>query len=304
MIDTNLFAGTDGGGGVFLSTDNGTSWTAANDGLTDTHIQALAVSGSNLFAGTYGGGVFHSTNYGASWVSANVGLPRANYDTTQYASIAFLAVIGTNLVAATSNTSYNGGSPTYYGGIFLSTNSGANWTHVRNELPTTPILALVASGTNLFAGTDGAVFLSTNSGANWTPASNGFPSSDVGVLAVSGTNLFGTTDGAVWRRPLSEMITGVDVSPSEIPKGFTLEQNYPNPFNPSTTIQYALPHRTHVALTVYNTLGQQVAELINGEMDAGHHEVRFDGSRLASGVYFYRIQAGAFIGVKRLALVR
>ena len=83
-----------------------------------------------------------------------------------------------------------------------------------------------------------------------------------------------------------------------------LQQNYPNPFNPSTRIQYALPHRSYVTLTVFNALGQRVATLVNGEVEAGYHEVTFNASTLASGVYFYRIQAGNFNRVKKLVLLK
>ena len=73
---TNLFAGTYGG--VFLSTNNGTSWTQVNTGLTNTNVRSLAVSGTNLFAGTEGGGVFLSTNNGTSWTQVNTGLTNTN----------------------------------------------------------------------------------------------------------------------------------------------------------------------------------------------------------------------------------
>ena len=92
--------------------------------------------------------------------------------------------------------------------------------------------------------------------------------------------------------------------PPPLPNNFSLEQNYPNPFNPTTTIRYALPHRSNVTLSLFNMLGQQVAMLVNADQDAGNHEVRFDGTRLASGVYFYQLRAGDFIDTKKLLLVR
>lgn len=89
-----------------------------------------------------------------------------------------------------------------------------------------------------------------------------------------------------------------------LPSDITLHQNYPNPFNPSTTIRYGLPSREHVTLTVFNTLGQQVSVLQEGDQDAGYHEVKFDGQDLPSGVYFCRIQVGVFTDTKKLLLVR
>jgi hypothetical protein len=86
--------------------------------------------------------------------------------------------------------------------------------------------------------------------------------------------------------------------------GFNVYQNYPNPFNPSTSIRYALPERSNVTLTVYNTLGQEVATLVQGEKEAGHHEAVLDASGLSSGVYFYRLTAGAFTETKRMLLLR
>jgi hypothetical protein len=77
-----------------------------------------------------------------------------------------------------------------------------------------------------------------------------------------------------------------------IPAKFSLEQNYPNPFNPSTKIQYNLPENSFVSLKVYNIIGKEVANLVNGVVAAGTHEVLFDASKLNSGVYFYTIKTG------------
>jgi hypothetical protein len=88
------------------------------------------------------------------------------------------------------------------------------------------------------------------------------------------------------------------------PRAAELLQNYPNPFNPSTTIRYALPQRSRTTLTVFNTLGQQVATLVNDTQEAGNHDVRFDGSGLASGVYFYRLTAGEYVNTKKLLVIK
>jgi hypothetical protein len=88
------------------------------------------------------------------------------------------------------------------------------------------------------------------------------------------------------------------------PEGFSLSQNYPNPFNPSTTIRYGLPERSRVSLAVYNTLGQQVTVLQNGEQEAGYYDAKFDASTLPSGVYFSRLQAGSYVETRKLCLVR
>ncbi len=104
---------------------------------------------------------------------------------------------------------------------------------------------------------------------------------------------------------LSRVVTGVDQGPEHgIPTEYRLEQNYPNPFNPSTTIRYGLPQRSQVILRVFTTLGQKVAELVNGEIEAGYHEAQFGGGTLASGVYLYRLQAGGFVQTKRLLLLK
>lgn len=85
---------------------------------------------------------------------------------------------------------------------------------------------------------------------------------------------------------------------------FQLYQNYPNPFNPSTTIGYELAQASFVTVTVYNALGQEVAQLVHEQQGAGVHNTVFHGNGMASGVYFYRLQAGEFVEMRKLVLVR
>ncbi len=112
-------------------------------------------------------------------------------------------------------------------------------------------------------------------------------------------------DGTVYySEPVTvEAVTGI-AEGIGVPAGLELMQNHPNPFNPSTTIRYGLPAQAHVTLTVFNSIGQQVAVLQNGEMDAGYHEVQFDAHGLPSGVYYYRLQGGAHSHSKKLLLLR
>ncbi len=85
---------------------------------------------------------------------------------------------------------------------------------------------------------------------------------------------------------------------------FALKQNYPNPFNPTTEISFDVPKESRVKLSVYNALGQKVADLLNEKLSAGTHHVRFDGSNLTSGIYFYRMQSNGFTAIKKMILMK
>jgi photosystem II stability/assembly factor-like uncharacterized protein len=281
----DLFAGTYPGG-VFLSTNNGESWTSTNAGLTNNLIFDLAVSGAYLFAGTHGSGVFRSTDNGASWTDAGL----------QNLYAIDLAVSGTNLFAGTIGD-----------GVFRSTNNGASWT--LTNLGHSRIATLAVSDTNLFAGTYGSgVFLTTDNGTSWTHA--GLEGSVV-ALAVSGPYLFAANMNGVWRRPLSDLLTSAE-SATSIPSRCLLEQNYPNPFNPTTVVSCQLPVASKVRLVVYDLLGREVAVLMDETKEAGRYEVKFDGSRLASGAYICRMQATdpalrsgqAFVQTRKLFLLK
>ena len=104
--------------------------------------------------------------------------------------------------------------------------------------------------------------------------------------------------------PDLEVPTGIEKNENQSVKDYMLEQNYPNPFNPVTTIKYQLPVSGVVTLRVYDILGSEVKELVNGFQSAGIHSVKFDASRIASGVYFYRIRINNFISVKKMILVK
>jgi hypothetical protein len=100
-------------------------------------------------------------------------------------------------------------------------------------------------------------------------------------------------------------LTGIDgLQNGTIPVKYALEQNYPNPFNPSTVIEFRMPAAGIVSLKVYNILGQEVKTLVDGMQPAGNYTYRFDGANLSTGVYFYRLQSGSFVQVRKMMLLK
>ena len=203
---SNLFAAPKGRG-VYLSTDNGTTWTQVNSGLTDTSVSAFLVSGTNIFAGVSSGKVFLSTNNGTNWTQTGV----LGSNTSELKSF---AVSGTNLFAGTLGS-----------GVYLSTDNGTSWT--QTSLRTDhEIYALAFSGTNLFAALNGSggVYLSTDNGTSWAAVNSGLADSSATSLAVSGSSLFvgvrghiyvSTNNGTSWT-DASAGLTGWGVYPQSL----------------------------------------------------------------------------------------
>lgn len=283
----NVFAGTEGNGiGVFRSTDDGLTWSPSGNGLVNPGVKGVAVGSSTIWAAT-DGGVSRSTSNGLEWITANDGLTSANH-------VAHLCV-------ATNDTNTFVG--TEGDGIFLSTNNGGNWTSVNPGLEGMVVRSIVISGSKTFAGTSMGVYLFDKSHRSWELVSAPF---FVEKLAVGNSDLFVATYGSgLWRRPLSEMITSMEAQ--SLGAGTIrprLGQNYPNPFNPSTTIIYELQTSSDVRISVFDLLGREVSVLVNERRDAGLHEVKFDSSNLASGVYFCRLRVGDFVQSRKLLLSR
>jgi hypothetical protein len=121
----------------------------------------------------------------------------------------------------------------------------------------------------------------------------------------------------IMKREVLDIVSGVD-DENNLVSSFSLEQNYPNPFNPYTTIHYTIPNVTlsvssraesrdegsRVQLKVYDVLGNEVATLVNEYRSAGSYAVEFDASKLSSGIYFYKLQAGNFTATRKMVLIR
>jgi hypothetical protein len=190
-------------------------------------------------------------------------------------------------------------------GVFHSTDSGAHWIQSNSGMLSSFVtcLAINSSG-HIFAGTfSEGVYRSTDDGANWTTVNSGLTNDSVSSIAInpSGTIFVGTKNG-LFRSVQST--TAVRELSADGPISFSLDQNYPNPFNPSTTIRYELPRSSWVSLHVYSVLGQDVAALVNETRPAGVFTERFDAANLASGVYYYRLQAGDFVSTRKMVVLK
>ncbi|MGA2296961.1 MAG: T9SS type A sorting domain-containing protein [FCB group bacterium] len=192
----NTYAAIDGG--VFMTTDNGDTWIAKNNGLKGLNgfdILSIAISGNYIFAGTWYDGIFLSTDKGENWVQKSNGLPywinHGGIDSIIYDEhINTITISGNNIFAGTGQ------------GVFLSTNNGDNWIVKNNGIPTfdsiynaMDINSIVINGNNIFAGTRYGIFLSNDNGDNWIARNYGLIVNDTVVysIAINGINLYAGT---------------------------------------------------------------------------------------------------------------
>jgi photosystem II stability/assembly factor-like uncharacterized protein len=212
-VGSKVFTGTDDGG-IFITTNNGTNWIINNTGMTFLNVNRLESAGPNLYAGTfYNTGIFVSTNDGANWVYT--GLNHQTYfrslvisGSNIFAGATFVVYKSLNYGVTWINSGLESVSPvslvfmnsnlyagSFYGGVYRSTNLGASWDTVANNLPTgINITSFAVSGSNLLVSSfNHGIFISSNGGINWV--STGLSDKPVSKLAISGSNLFAGTSG-------------------------------------------------------------------------------------------------------------
>ena len=159
-------------------------------------------------------------------------------------------------------------------------------------------------------GENGTIYNSTNLGVSWykqktpfnapnLPTLNGMSMIDLDIGWVSGNS--GTI---VTTYTGGDSVSYINVISSVIPDKYNLSQNYPNPFNPETKIRFSVPVNSLVKLTVYNSLGQVVKQLINSQLHAGEYETNFNAEGLSSGIYYYTLNSGSFMKTNKMLLIK
>ena len=155
----------------------------------------------------------------------------------------------------------------------------------------------------IWVGTDIGIFVSEDEGATWQYSDSGLPAVAVWEMKIVDTQLILATHGrGIWTLDLPEAVAAEEEP--EVPGAFQLHQNYPNPFNPATTITFEAPAASNVRIQVFDMAGRLVATVVDGQYEAGLHRVVWDASRHASGLYHYRMEAGAVVQTKSMTLIR
>ena len=292
-----IFLGTRGSfndvDGLFYSNDNGDNWEQTN-WKQDVYILAISPS-DDIFIDSWG--VYRSTDNGDSWTNASLGLTNLPND-----------------FAFNSLEHIFTGTSCCPGGVFISTENGDNWTTTDYSFTSkidSGVLALFIGPVNdIFVGTlNIGVVYSMDNGNSWTEINSGLRYDPIyGYPAVLSIiinvedHILAATSYGIYRS--EQPITSITEFNSNQAKSFLLNQNYPNPFNPSTKIEFTLPNSEYVELKVYNILGKEVATLVSNKLNQGSHTYQFDGKNLASGIYYYRIEAGEFQDVKKMVFLK
>lgn len=309
--------------GVYISTDLGVTWRQS--GLDKKYTTTVVTKDAHLFAGTNCCGIYHSSDNGNTWVEVNNGLPTLGIY-KMASNNSYLYVIDWDLVLYRSGnlgTSWEkiefpkgdgkifdivvNDTNVYVAdhGVMYSSDNGTNWVDRVNGITNT-IYEISQTNSNLFAGSyAGNIFHSIDNGLSWKEIGFGLPDSYTGPFVVTSQYLFaGIHNAGLWRRPLSEIVSDVEATPTQNSGQLLLSQNKPNPAQHSTTIEFSIPTTAYTTVVVFNSLGQQVATLISEELEAGTYSRQWNTTTIESGIYFYQLRSGSLQTTKQLHVVR
>ncbi len=285
---------------VLSTTDGGVHWTH----LANEPVGVATEAGwNNSFSwtdqshgwfGTNNNKIWRTTDGGVSWSSG--------------------ATAATSSIAVSFGDITHGIAGFVDGSIASTTNGGVTWVAVASPITAGQEVVGIsyAPGTQYAWVADaGFPYVTRNGGGSWATQSTWPIAGSIDHISMvdTTTGWIVSSFGEVLRYR-GEVATSAGHQNPDLPVEFSLEQNYPNPFNPSTTIRFRLPYRSNVRLTVYNILGQQIAELVNKEFQVGTHTEIWKGG-VASGIYFCRLEAAAtdnsgkkFVDVKKMVLLK
>lgn len=320
------------GGGIFRSTDSGKLWEPT--GLSDWNIGGIAIDSNNniyaalFWAGGHGGAdglLLRSNNGGQNWQDTLFsGQVVYGVNVNKNGDIFFIASMSSTLCWSFDNgtsfqwetvfggvksIAFNSPNQIYVAsdqGIFYSSDNGDTWIKRFASQTDYGLRAVIVNRINRIyaaSNTQGAYY-SPDDGITWISNNSGLTDVNVYSMTIDPNGILycGTGSGKVFRSTVST--TGVRRHAETIPLSTTLDQNYPNPFNPTTNLSFTLSSKAFVTLKIFDLIGRDIATLVSEELPAGNYVSQWNGSRMSSGVYFCRLQAGTYIDTKKIALTK
>lgn len=274
---------------IYKTIDGGNNWINISPQGIYSHLHSVffAADSVGIAVGT-DGIVCRTTDAGNSWSFQTIG-------SSPILSVHF----------PDSTTGYISGN-----GIWKTTNRGLNWILQINSSAELWSIRFLNKDTGYAVGGSGSIIKkTTNGGQTWESQISQPPSifcSDVFPVNKDTAYICGGfgSSGYILKTTNGGISTNVRNLSNEIPSKFSLYQNYPNPFNTSTNIKFQITKTENVKIIVYDLLGKEVAVLVNKKLHAGIYEVRFDGSGLASGLYYCKLEAGDYTEVKKMILIK
>ena len=272
-------------GKLLRTVDNGSNWDTLQISSPYESLKKININSQGIIFTKSSEGYFRSSDNGESWIPL----------TSIHQGLEIFGITKSDDMYATASDS----------GFYRSTDYGNSWTYLSK-----------GSGKSIrsFASNDiGYIFIlehfhnilrSTDNGISWQEINSGLDSASINCLIITDDDylLAGTGWGGVYRSV--NKTTSVENLFTAIPNSFLLEQNYPNPFNPTTNIRFYISDFGFVSLKIFDVLGNEIKTLLSEEKPAGYYDVHFDGSGIASGIYFYQIKAGEFNETRKMILLK
>jgi|WetSurMetagenome_2_1015567.scaffolds.fasta_scaffold01760_3 photosystem II stability/assembly factor-like uncharacterized protein len=281
----------------YWTTNAGNNWTSAGPSFTGLESgfsnSYAAIDTGHIWFGTNNAKIYKGSLKGGFEVSETPG-------TDNIFGVAFtnvnkgVAIVNTMWLPDANQISSNGGV-TWSAGTFMPYGT----QYAIKSIPGFPYIWLGG-----MVDSNGSIYFSSDNGTSFSIQSILPSMSCVNALTLANVNCgwAGLASGEIYK--YRGNLSDIHNITTAIPVIYSLEQNYPNPFNPNTNIKFNLPKEGFVSLIVYDILGKEIRQLVNGYKSTGTYSIDFDASGLSSGIYFYRFVSGKFVGVKKMMIIK
>lgn len=314
--------------GIIFTTNNGKNWSFVNDNyIKNKDVRSLLLVGNKLFAAVWGQGIYVSTNMGLSWdPTGQIEVKAVQSLAKDYKNNIYAATFGGGIYKSSdlgltwnkldisyrhiwtlgvdANDNIYAGS--FGNGVYYSSNEGNSWTILNNSLTGEYIYSIVIDDSN-------KVFASAwNNGIYQIINNNNPVVMSLGLMGTGVTSLFynngylyaANEKGSLLRVDLKKLVAIQKDNNKITNRDFYLAQNYPNPFNPTTKISYNIPANGLVTLKVYDISGKEIITLVNTYQNAGNYTIDFDGSKLSTGIYVYKLMFNNQMLSRKMILIK